>query len=223
MESEMTVAIPIEVEVVRDLDERDAIALTGRIKSAVGDLMILVAKAWQGRVWIALGYDSWPEYIKGEFNHAPLSLPRDERKAVVALLRGQGMSTRAIGSATGVDQKTIVNDLAAGEENSSPQPVTGLDGKTYPKPEPDTINAEVVEEPETKPEEPWRIFTGPCNATSLLHSVGLLHDEKTAKWFAVEVQERNRLRAEMIAALRKAADTLEATHTHRRTGLVAGS
>jgi hypothetical protein len=210
MENDKTVAIPIEVEIVEDLDERDAIALTGRIKSAIGDLMILVAKAWQGRVWIALGYDSWPDYIKGEFNHAPLSLPREERKAVVVLLRGQGMSPRAIAPAVGVGRQTVNDDLS-GDQNWSPAeavPVTGLDGKVYPKPKP--------EPPEPKPEEPWRIYTGPCNATSLLRGVELLHDEETAKWFAVEVQERNRLRAEMIDALRKAADTLEATHTHHR-------
>jgi hypothetical protein len=120
-----------------DLDAAEARAITERIKGAMGGLMALVVKAYLGRVWLALGYDSWDNYIKGEFNHAPLHLPREERAAVVALLRGQGMSTRAIGAATGVDQSTIVADLA-GDENPSPDAalVTGLDGKRYPAPKP---------------------------------------------------------------------------------------
>lgn len=116
----------------RDLNTKQAEAITERIKSLVGDLMMLVAKAWQGRVWIALGYESWPDYIKNEFDQAPLSLPRDERKAVVALLRGQGMSTRAIGAATGTDHVTVINDLATGENSpvaDGPVLVTGLDGR----------------------------------------------------------------------------------------------
>jgi hypothetical protein len=102
------------MEIVRhlDFDASGARAITDQIRSSMGDLMMLVVKAHQGRVWIALGYESWPEYIKGEFDHAPLSLPRDERKAVVALLRGQGMSTRAIAPTVGQSRETVRRDLA---------------------------------------------------------------------------------------------------------------
>jgi hypothetical protein len=120
----------------RCLNAGEARAITDRIRSSMGDLMALVVKAHIGRAWIALGYQSWADYIKGEFDHAPLSLPRDERLAVVALLRGQGMSTRAIGSAAGVAEGTVRNDLA-GAQNYAPDeavPVTGLDGKNYPGP-----------------------------------------------------------------------------------------
>jgi hypothetical protein len=123
-----------EMQIVqhRDLNAKQARAITERINCAMGDLMGEVAKAWIGRVWLALGYESWAAYIKGEFTHAPLSLPRDERQAVVALLRGQGMSTRAIGPATGTSHQTVADDLA-GVKNLTPEfvPVTGLDGKAY--------------------------------------------------------------------------------------------
>jgi hypothetical protein len=105
----------VEIIQRRDLDAREAGAITERIKSAMGDLMVLVVKAWQGRVWIALGYQSWEDYIKGEFSHAPLSLPRDERRAVGKLLRGEGMSTRAIAPPLGVSQRTVSNDQKAGQ------------------------------------------------------------------------------------------------------------
>jgi hypothetical protein len=126
-------AIP-EMKIIRhrDLSVNEATAITDRIKSKMADMITLVAKAHIGRVWIALGYESWADYIKGEFDHAPLSLPRDERRAVVSLLRGQGMSTRAIGSATGVHKDTVINDLATGENSpvdGDIVQVTGLDGR----------------------------------------------------------------------------------------------
>jgi hypothetical protein len=130
----MTIMPQIQILHHHDLNKKEALAVTERIKSKMGDLMSEIAQAWIGRAWIALDYESWADYIKGEFNHAPLALPSAERKAVTALLRGQGMSTRAIAPAFGVDQKTVVNDLS-GEEFSSPDSefvqVTGLDGKTY--------------------------------------------------------------------------------------------
>jgi hypothetical protein len=131
----VSVAIP-EMQIVahRDLTAKQARSLTEQIKSSMGDLMGQVVKAFLGRAWIALGYESWPDYIKGEFNHAPLVLPREERKAVAALLRGQGMSTRAIGAATGTSDFTARNDLAGAMNLASdrePVQVTGLDGKNY--------------------------------------------------------------------------------------------
>lgn len=118
-----------------DLNTAEARTLTQQIKTSMADLMMLVVKAWVGRIWIALDYPTWNDWIKNEFNHAPLSLPRDERRAVVTLLRGQGMSTRAIGAAAGVTGETISKDLA-GVRNLTPDiedavPVVGLDGKNY--------------------------------------------------------------------------------------------
>jgi hypothetical protein len=117
----------------RDLNATQAEVITKRIRSAMGDLMMLVSKAWHGRVWLALGYQSWPDYIAEEFGHAPISLPREERGAVAVLLRKQGMSARAIGPALGVDEITVRRDLGA--TNVAPElddvQVTGLDGKTY--------------------------------------------------------------------------------------------
>jgi transposase-like protein len=98
-----------------------------------------VVTAYQGRAWIALDYPSWADYIKGEFEYAPLAvLPREERRAVVALLHGQGMSKRAIAPAVGVDRQTVANDLDhVGGENSPPDGlVTGQDGKQHPTEKP---------------------------------------------------------------------------------------
>jgi hypothetical protein len=117
----------------RDLNGREAREITEKIRSKMGDLMLLIAKAHFGRIWLALGHQSWADYLKAEFGYAPLHLPRHERKAVSMFLRGQGMSTRAIAPALGVSQRTTADDLS-GEQNCSPDEfvqVTGLDGKTY--------------------------------------------------------------------------------------------
>jgi hypothetical protein len=126
---------PLQIVPHRDLNTTQARAITEQIKSAMGDLILLVAPAWQGRVWIALDYESWADYIKAEFGNAPLSLPREERKAVTSLLRGQGMSTRAIAPAVGVHHDTVASDLSTvgfPTVESEPVPITGLDGKKRP-------------------------------------------------------------------------------------------
>lgn len=70
-------------------------------------------------------------------------LDRQERRELAVTLRAEGLSTRAIASATGADRKTVMNDVRGGdlvengpsateqEPQSTPAPVTGLDGKRY--------------------------------------------------------------------------------------------
>jgi ParB-like chromosome segregation protein Spo0J/SAM-dependent methyltransferase len=66
-----------------------------------------------------------------------------QRREIVAELRRQGHSLRAIGGAVGVDDKTVRNDLArTGAEGSAPDEIRGRDGKTYPsapKPQPESL------------------------------------------------------------------------------------
>jgi hypothetical protein len=146
-----------------DLDATQAKAITNRIRSKMGDLMSEIAKAHMGRAWIALGYPTWTDYVKGEFDYAPLALPREERKAVTHLLRKQGMSTRAIAAVEGTNDRTVRRDLA-GAANAAPEeeepldvefdeddlaeerivaePITGLDGKSYQPTKPRPVAAE---------------------------------------------------------------------------------
>jgi hypothetical protein len=104
-----------------------------------------IAAAYAERDWVTLGYASFDAYVDSEFGEDRLRLSPEERREAVAELRLTGMSQRAIGSALGVDQKTVSNDLRAGEENSSPAAITGTDGKTYastrPTPTPGPVDA----------------------------------------------------------------------------------
>lgn len=94
-----------------------------------------------------LGFPSWTAYLADTFKGLSIGLPRGERRELVAVLAASGMSTRAIAPIAGVDQATVTRDLqrdATAPPDPHPQPsapVTGLDGKTYPKPKPATRRA----------------------------------------------------------------------------------
>jgi hypothetical protein len=155
----------------RDLTATEAMKITNKIRSCMGDLMGEIAKAHIGRAWLALGYATWTDYVQGEFEYAPLSLPREERRAVTVLLRKQGMSTRAIAAVEGVSDFTVREDLA-GARNHAPDlepldvdvdedelaeeliaaTVTGLDGKKY----------QPRQSPPEKPAAPSGVVTVTC-------------------------------------------------------------
>jgi hypothetical protein len=101
-----------------------------------------------------LGFKSWPDYIADVARTEMPNIARsvEQRRQVVALLAGEGMSQRAIADAVKVSQKTVDRDLDQVSHNDSPCPptdfadlprpdtVTGRDGKQYPakpKPRPD--------------------------------------------------------------------------------------
>ncbi len=61
------------------------------------------------------------------------AMPKSQRLPVVAALREEGHSQRAIAGAVGVALSTVQEDLKkAGDRSRSPAQVTGLDGKSYP-------------------------------------------------------------------------------------------
>src|SRR5690606_9102298 len=71
-------------------------------------------------------------------------LDPEQRRPIVADLRAQGHSLRAIGRALGVSKDTVANDLgelSRGRQFEQPDKVRGLDGKvrpaTRPAPEPE--------------------------------------------------------------------------------------
>lgn len=102
------------------LDVAEARALTDQIKVAVSVSWQLVARAYVERAWAALGYGSWDDYMTREFGDSRLRLPREERDEVVASLREQGLSVRAIAAATGTGRGTVARTLA-GVPNGTPE------------------------------------------------------------------------------------------------------
>lgn len=70
--------------------------------------------------------------LAGTLNLDRRQLTVKQRRALVADLRTEGHSLRAIGRAVGVDDKTVRNDLATADPSAVPERVVGLDGKSRP-------------------------------------------------------------------------------------------
>jgi hypothetical protein len=125
----------VDAEIL-DLNEAQARQLTEEIRIDRESLWTKIARAYSGRAWKALGYESWDAYCDGEFEGGLLRLPREERREVVCSLREAGMSGRAISAATGLSKGTVHRELS-GAQNGAPDAattkVTGRDDKKYPK------------------------------------------------------------------------------------------
>jgi DNA-binding CsgD family transcriptional regulator len=113
----------------------DARALTEKIKVAVDAMMEDVALAYASQAWRILGYSSWDSYCQTEFRGCRLRGAVAERRTNVVELSNRGLSTRAIGSALGINETTVRVDLTkqSGTEKNAPERVTGSDGKSYPR------------------------------------------------------------------------------------------
>lgn len=128
------------------MDRVEARQLVDQIRAGLDDLRDAVIALWQGAGWLALGYPTWDDLCDAELRMR-VQLPREERREVVTQLTDAGMSTRAIGSALGVDQAQVIRDKQQVMRDASPSPepapepakVIGLDGKVYAPPSPEEI------------------------------------------------------------------------------------
>ncbi len=140
-----------------------------------------IASAYAERDWVTLDYADWQSYVDGEFGAERLRLPPAHRQKAIEELRLAGMSTRAIGTAIGVSEGTVRNDLSgSGAQNYAPEPVMGLDGKTYP----------ARSEPEPTPEPPPLVAA----MTAAIEGV-VERAENGPTWAEHELQLRARLEA----------------------------
>lgn len=111
-----------------------------QIRSMMERAWEYIAIAYQGRAHIALGYESWDEYVDDRLGDLRLTVPREQRGAVVQSLSKAQMSLRAIAKVLGVDPATVHRALGAGDPTDSgvggegeTAPAWGRDGKCYPR------------------------------------------------------------------------------------------
>jgi len=121
-----------------------------RIRYSIETMREDLAALYLGRAWITLDLPNWDALCDHYFDGVRIALPRDQRREVVADLTESGLSSRAIGSALGVDKDTVVRDRKAPGVNTPPAKnttVTGLDGKSYrpTKPRQEAIEPEPAE------------------------------------------------------------------------------
>lgn len=134
----MTVS-PEVAEVAEVMPVADAQSLDTRIRlmattveQNIDKLSDLLREAQAGQIHVALGFDSWTAYVADAVRFKPESI--EQRRELVALMFGEGMSERAIAEVVGVSQKTVDRDLENMSRDDSPEPgaqVIGLDGKSY--------------------------------------------------------------------------------------------
>jgi hypothetical protein len=97
------------------LTATEARRLTARIRDALALADDLLAAAYAGRAWAALGHASWEAYCAAELpelRHLKLRAP--ERRARIQTLRvaAPGISVRELAAATGAAVGTVHGDLA---------------------------------------------------------------------------------------------------------------
>src|SRR6478752_4313033 len=113
--------------------------VTLQIRSMMDPAWEYIAVAYQGRAHIALGYATWDEYVDDRLSDLRLTVPREQRGAVVQSLSRAQMSLRAIAKVLGVSVATAYRDLAGGTPEAFPAggevpiAVQGRDGKQYRK------------------------------------------------------------------------------------------
>lgn len=122
---------------VFELSPASAEQITTQIRSLMERAWEYIAIAYQGRAHIALGYATWDHYVDDRLGDLRLTVPREQRGAVVQSLSDAQMSLRAIARVLGVSVATAYRDLSSGGSEgpdageSAPISVKGRDGKEY--------------------------------------------------------------------------------------------
>jgi transcriptional regulator with XRE-family HTH domain len=152
----------IDAEVLPEpLSEGKAKVLDKRIRQAgirvadqTASLLDLLEEALVGKIHVALGFPSFTAYVKEAVRITPTDV--DERKALVSMMSGKGLSQRAMAAVAGVDQATISRDLAGDANASTNGQTIGTDGKTYKRKEKEQepLDVEFEEEPEEEERKP---------------------------------------------------------------------
>lgn len=116
------------------LDKSTAEELVHTICEKDAEVGEAAMRLWNGRGWIELGYSSWDALCDDRFKNTFCRIPRSERDDLVRSMRAQSMSHKAISAAIGLSTKTLQR-MERGGHMSTPERVTGTDGKTYTRQE----------------------------------------------------------------------------------------
>jgi hypothetical protein len=125
------IVVPLSETEAKRLDKKIRL-IFGNISDELDKLAALIAEAKTGSIHVVLGHKSWTAYLASVAEIGWKD--RDDRRKIVALLSGEGMSQRTIGAVVGVSQKTVDRDLdEVSHDDSVDAEVISLDGKRRPK------------------------------------------------------------------------------------------
>lgn len=194
--TEVAVIEDDEIATDETMTKKEAQALNRKIKTLsekvstnAFELLTLLEQAATGNIHKALEYKSWTEWYS-ENVQIEVS-DKDERKMLVNMMSGKGMSQRAIGASLGIGQSTVHRDLD-GDSSESGETV-GLDGKKYKREsdddQPEVIDGEVIDvtdeptEVEVKPER-WSAKNVDVAVENLVDAINALLDLSELPQFA---------------------------------------
>lgn len=113
-----------------------------KVRGDFDSLLSLLDEAANGEIHVALGLKSWTAWLSDAVQFQPSDVL--ERKELVALMAGKGLSTGAVSKVLGISKATAARDA---KEAGVSGETTGVDGKTYSRPA-EVIDAEWEEQPE---------------------------------------------------------------------------
>lgn len=87
---------------------------TARIRGKLADALDDLVEAFFDGVHTALGYESWDEYVAGEFGDLRFKVAAVERRQKVKELRGRGMPVKVAADLFGVTERTVKRDSSEG-------------------------------------------------------------------------------------------------------------
>lgn len=109
--------------------------MASTVREGIDKIGSLVEEAKASNDHVALGYASWTAYLADTLGAEPLRLDRGKRREVVALLSGEGMSTRDIAAVVGAGNATVHRDIVATVSSGTverPALVVSHDGRERP-------------------------------------------------------------------------------------------
>jgi hypothetical protein len=100
------------------------------IADALQKIPPLIIAAREAEDWKTLGYDSWKDYVTGEFGTSFIKLTKGTRKEWTLALADAGLSTREIAPVVNVGKTQVQRDLAA-PKGAARSPEERLSGELH--------------------------------------------------------------------------------------------
>lgn len=106
---EPDVLVPLGLEDAKRID-MEITSTVDVIGDRLAQLKGYIEEAERGQIHRALGFDSWPDYLRDRMR-GRWELKGDDRREMAQLLAGNGVSTRVIAEITGSSKSSIARDL----------------------------------------------------------------------------------------------------------------